>query len=229
MKPVIAMPQTDNDLFKNFMDKRYIASLERAGAAVKIIELDEPDKAVETALECDGLFVPGGADVEPSLYGEERSSKCGKPNPLRDKAEPMLINAFYAADKPVFAVCRGMQIMNAALDGTLYQDIKNHFSAASVIKPTHEINIKNASLLFDIAGKTSARVNSMHHQAVKRCAGLLTVCAESPDGTIEAIEAENKNFFLGVQWHPEQLSRKDRLSKQLFEAFILSCKNTGVN
>lgn len=224
MKPVIAMPQTDKDLFKSFMDKRYIASLERAGATIKRIELNSPEKAVAQALECDGLFIPGGADVEPALYGESRTDKCGKPNPVRDTAEPLLIKAFYNTDKPVLAVCRGVQIMNVALGGTLYQDIKGHFSAASIIKTTHSVKIHKSSRLHSIIGKTIIKINSMHHQAVKACAPPLTVSAVSPDGITEAVEAPDKKFFIDVQWHPEQLSRTDAPSAALFGAFVSECK-----
>ena len=228
MKPVIAMPQTDKDLFKRFMDKRYITSLEHAGATIKRIELSNPGKAVALALECDGLFIPGGADVEPTLYGESRTNKCGKPNPIRDTAEPLLIKAFYDADKPVLAVCRGVQIMNVTFGGTLYQDIKGHFSAASIIRTTHSAKIHKGSLLHAIIGKDTNRVNSMHHQAVKTCAPSLTVSAISPDGIAEAVEAQNKRFFIGVQWHPEQLSHTDAPSSALFAAFVNECKKKRV-
>ncbi|MBQ3603640.1 MAG: gamma-glutamyl-gamma-aminobutyrate hydrolase family protein [Clostridia bacterium] len=226
MKPVIAMPQTDKDLFKGFMDKRYIASLERAGAAVKRINLINPEKAVAAALECDGLFIPGGADVEPALYSESRTDKCGKPNPIRDTVEPMLIKAFYNANKPVFAVCRGVQIMNVTFGGTLYQDIKGHFSAASIIKATHSVKIHKDSLLYSVIGKDIIKINSMHHQAVKFCAPSLIASAMSPDGITEAVEAPDKSFFLGVQWHPEQLSRTDAYSAALFAAFVSECKKS---
>ena len=224
MKPVIAMPQTDKDLFRSFMDKRYIASLERAGATVKRIALENPQSAVAAAMECDGLFVPGGADVEPALYGESRTDKCGKSNPVRDTAEPMLIKAFYNADKPVLAVCRGIQIMNVTFGGTLHQDIKGHFSAASIIRTTHSVKIHKGSLLHTIIGKETIKINSMHHQAVKECASALCISATAPDGIAEAVEATDKKFFLGVQWHPEQISRTDAPSAALFDAFVSECK-----
>lgn len=91
MKPVIAIPQMGNDLFRKYMKSKYAESLERAGADVKWIELEDIGRAVEETLACDGLLLPGGADINPEMYGEEKSEKCGKPNETRDEAEPVML------------------------------------------------------------------------------------------------------------------------------------------
>lgn len=120
----IAMPRMVPNQLLAEAHAKYPESLARAGAEMRWIELDDPEKAVQDALACDGLLLPGGGDIDPKFYGQERIPACGEPNVLRDTAEPLLLRAFLAADKPVLAICRGIQLMNVALGGDLYQDIK---------------------------------------------------------------------------------------------------------
>ena len=120
----IAMPRMVPNQLLAEAHAKYPESLARAGAEMRWIELNDPDKAVQDALACDGLLLPGGGDIDPKFYGQERIPACGEPNVLRDIAEPLLLRAFLAADKPVLAICRGIQLMNVALGGDLYQDIK---------------------------------------------------------------------------------------------------------
>ena len=102
--PVIAIPQMGNDLFRKYMKSKYVQSLERAGAQALWIELDDIDKAIETAANCDGLLLPGGADIAPAMYGQAASEKCGKPNEARDNAEPKILEAFLKTGKPVLGI-----------------------------------------------------------------------------------------------------------------------------
>ena len=124
MSIMIAMPRMSADPELTTAQSKYVESLARAGASVRWVELADPDKAVAVALECAGLLLPGGGDIEPSLFGQERIPACGEPNPLRDAAEPKLLHAFLAAGKPILGICRGIQVLNAFLGGELYQDIK---------------------------------------------------------------------------------------------------------
>lgn len=225
----IAMPQMGNDLFRKYMKSKYVKSLERAGAEVCWIELEEPEKAAEQAAKCDGLLLPGGADVDPVLYGQERIEACGKPNELRDKAEPIILKRFYETGKPIFGICRGIQLINVVFGGTLIQDIKptqkqKHSDFLNRARYTHEVVIKDDSELYNIIGSKNIPVNSMHHQAIDRVADGFKVSAVSDDGFIEAIEKEDYDFFIAVQWHPEHMSKKFDLQQKLFDEFVRKCK-----
>lgn len=226
---IIAMPQMGNDLFRKYMKSKYVKSLERAGAKVRFIELDDPQKAVQQALLCDGLLMPGGADVNPALYGQKITENCGKPNGQRDNAEPLMIKMFAESGKPIFGICRGIQIINVTYGGTLLQDIKGvqkekHADFLNRAHFTHEVEITKDSWLYSAVKSDRIKVNSMHHQAIDRVADGFVVTAKSTDGFIEAIEKENYGFFAAVQWHPEHMSKKDSIQQALFDEFVRECK-----
>lgn len=229
MKPVIGIPQMGNDLFRKYMKRKYTKSLERAGADVRWIELGDTDKAVAQLLACDGLLLPGGADVNPQLYGQEPSEKCGKPNTLRDTAEKKMLEAFLPTNKPIFCICRGVQMLNVFCGGTLHQDIKDtqkcrHSDFGSRGKGCHKVKIFTHTHLSEIFGKEEVLVNSMHHQAADQVGKELTICAVSEDGFIEALEITHHPFCIGVQWHPEHMSQNDPAQQKLFDAFVAACK-----
>ncbi len=229
MSIVIAIPQMGTDLFRKYMKSKYVKSIERAGAEVRWIELDDEETAIKNVLACDGLILPGGADIEPSLYGREREEKCGKPNELRDKYEFLIYNAFVKTNKPILCICRGFQLLNAANGGTLYQDIAeikkcSHSDFLKRAKPIHKITINENTKLSAIFGKTETGVNSLHHQAIEKVGENLTVSAVSEDGFTEAIELKNHPFCIGVQWHPEHMSKKDDLQQSIFNSFVNACK-----
>lgn len=228
MSIVIAIPQMGTDLFRKYMKSKYVKSIERAGATVKWIELDDTEKAIADALSCDGLLLPGGADIEPSLYGREREEKCGKPNELRDKNEFEIFNAFVNTEKPILGICRGFQLINVICGGTLHQDIADikkcsHSDFLKRAKPIHTVSIKENTKLFKIFNKTEVGVNSLHHQAVQNVGENLTVSAISEDGFVEAIELNNHPFCVAVQWHPEHMSKTDSLQQKLFNEFVKAC------
>lgn len=228
MSVTIAIPQMGTDLFRKYMKSKYVKSLERAGAKVKWIELEDTEKAISEALSCDGLLLPGGADIEPSLYGREREEKCGKANLLRDKAEPAIFSEFIKTEKPVFCICRGFQLLNVIYGGTLYQDIgeikkSNHSDFLKRASSVHKITVKEDTLLYNIFSSKSAGVNSLHHQAIENIGKGLVASAVSDDGFIEAIELEAHPFCLGVQWHPEHMSKRDSLEQKLFDKFVEAC------
>lgn len=225
MRVVIAMPRMSTDPEPTVAQSKYIESLARAGAGMRWVELSDPEQAVQDALTCDGLLLPGGGDMDPKFYGQERIPACGEPNLLRDAAEPLLLRAFLAADKPVLGICRGIQVMNAVLGGDLYQDIKpfEHLPHNSHWAKVHTVTVRRGTLLSRILGQDTVLVNSQHHQAVDRVAPGFTLAALSEDGIVEAIEKPDARFCLGVQWHPEWLSDADPAMQSLFDAFVNAC------
>lgn len=225
MRVVIAMPQMSTDPEPTVAQSKYIESLARAGAGMRWVELSDPEQAVQDALTCDGLLLPGGGDMDPKFYGQARIPACGEPNLLRDAAEPLLLRAFLAADKPVLGICRGIQVMNAVLGGDLYQDIKpfEHLPHNDHWAKVHTVTVRRGTLLSRILGQDTVLVNSQHHQAVDRVAPGFTLAALSEDGIVEAIEKPDARFCLGVQWHPEWLSDADPAMQSLFDAFVNAC------
>lgn len=225
MRVVIAMPRMSTDPEPTVAQSKYMESLARAGAGMRWVELNAPEQAVQDALTCDGLLLPGGGDMDPKFYGQERIPACGEPNLLRDAAEPLLLRAFLAADKPVLGICRGIQVMNAVLGGDLYQDIKpfEHLPHNGHWAKVHTVTVRRGTLLSRILGQDTVLVNSQHHQAVDRVAPGFTLAALSEDGIVEAIEKPDAGFCLGVQWHPEWLSDADPAMQSLFDAFVNAC------
>ncbi len=228
MKPIIAIPQMGNDLFRKYMKSKYEKSLISAGATVKWIELEDTEKAVKEALSCDGLLLPGGADINPNLYGEAPTEKCGKPNALRDTGETVIFKAFIETKKPVLAICRGFQLINVLCGGTLYQDIKDeqkckHMDFFSRGCHIHSVKIEKASILYGAFNSDEINVNSMHHQAVNTVGDGLIPTAVSLDGYVEAFEMAEHPFCVGVQWHPEHMAKKSALQQKLFNIFIGKC------
>lgn len=225
MRVVIAMPRMSTDPEPTVAQSKYIESLARAGAGMHWVELSDPEQAVQDALTCDGLLLPGGGDMDPKFYGQARIPACGEPNLLRDAAEPLLLRAFLAADKPVLGICRGIQVMNAVLGGDLYQDIKpfEHLPHNGHWAKVHIVTVRRGTLLSRVLGQDTVLVNSQHHQAVDRVAPGFTLAALSEDGIVEAIEKPDARFCLGVQWHPEWLSDADPAMQGLFDAFVNAC------
>lgn len=229
MKPTIAIPQMGSDFFRKYMKSKYRKSLKRAGAEVRWIELEDTDRAIAEMLECDGLLLPGGADVGPELYGQQPSEKCGKPNTLRDTAEKAMIAAFIPTGKPVLGICRGAQMLNVCLGGTLYQDIKDtqkckHSDFFSRARSSHAVDITEGSRLHGLLATSHADVNSIHHQAIDKVGDGLTVCAVSSDGFVEGVEMPEHPFCVAVQWHPEHMSAKSEQQRKLFDGFVAACR-----
>ncbi len=229
MTPVIGIPQMGTDLFRKYMKSKYASSLVRAGAAVRWIELEDVDAAVAAALECDGLLLPGGADVDPCLYGQEPKPECGKPNVIRDVAEPKLLEAFLPTGKPILAICRGVQLLNVYFGGTLHQDISKiqvckHADFLKKNKGSHTVKILPRTKLQKILGCAPILVNSLHHQAIDQLGPGLAVSAVSEDGFIEGAEVFLHPFCVGVQWHPEHMSNYVPAQQRLFNEFVAACR-----
>lgn len=216
------------------MGQRYVRVLTEAGAVPWVIPLLDGDEATLRCIydRLDGVFLTGGVDVGPERYGEARQPVCGRTDPPRDWTELTLIRWAAADHKPVLGVCRGMQAINVAHGGTLYQDL--HVQYPDAIKhdyfPTangpsrdalvHEVRVDPGSRLGRVLGVGRSAVNSMHHQGVKELAPGLVASAFAPDGLVEGVEGANGHFLIGVQWHPEELAGAHPPMRRLFAAFV---------
>ena len=224
MEPVIGIPQMGNDPFRIYMKSKYARSLRQTGANVRWIPLDGSKSSIASLLECDGLLLPGGPDIEPCRYSQQKSGLCGKTNPRRDEAEWKILAAFLPTKKPVLCICRGLQMLNVFLGGTLHQHIPGHSDFKSRGRGFHEVTIIPGSRLAQIIGTPKMFVNSLHHQAIDSTGEKLAICAISQDGIAEAVVHTEHPFCIGVQWHPEHMYRKDLSQRKLFEAFLNACK-----
>lgn len=177
---------------------------------------DSTDLIREYAREIDGLILTGGDDIDPELYGEQKEKACGVVHRLRDEFEIALTRETVLAEKPVLGICRGMQVINVTLGGTLWQDIDvtNHADTSCSVT-SHEVRL--AGRMRDIIGQNSIRTNSYHHQSVKKLGTGLTAVAFSADGHIEAVWGKDYSFLCGVQWHPEM--DRDECSVKIIRAF----------
>ncbi len=187
------------------------------------------DNVKEVVDMLDGLVMPGGADVEPSLYGEERLPECGMSMLTDDNYDIALIRECVAQGKPILAICRGMQILNVAFGGTLYQDIPSqygkdvfHSMYEGGIENFHIVKMAEDSHLAGIFGATEVRTNSSHHQAVKDLAEGFRIVGRALDGTVEAMENEDGSI-LCTQWHPERMQDEERF-RNLFRVFVDKCR-----
>lgn len=215
----------------------YEESVRRAGGEPWILDptAHRPADVIRTAA---GLLLAGGGDVHPSTYGEAAHPTFSTAEPGRDEYELELIRHALERDLPIFAICRGIQVLNVARGGTLVQDIPTELPAAlehtlpvpphEAVALAHEIWVEKGSRLSTLSGERggetgSHEVNSRHHQAVKVLGKGLVTTAVAPDGVIEAIEDPTRRFCLGVQWHPENFYRTGEF-RSLFEGFVRACK-----
>jgi putative glutamine amidotransferase len=211
----------------------YCEALEEAGAAPVVLPVSTNKELLDIYIEkCDGVMVIGGPDIDPVYFGEKNMPYNGDISPYRDVMELELVKKAVLKNKPVLGICRGAQIINVAMGGTLYQDIHaqikdrelmQHSQSAPTWYATHEVAVKKASFLGEVFKAEKASVNSFHHQSVKDVAPDFEVTAWSEDGIIEAIEYNKNSFALGVQWHPEHLWKQDNLHRELFKKFINIC------
>jgi len=216
------------------MGQKYVRVLTTAGALPWLIPLltDDRDSLRAIYEHCDGIFLTGGVDVDPSNYGEERTSYCGATDTARDWTELNLIRWCLADGKPLFGVCRGIQAINVACGGTLYQDLAEQFpgSIRHDYFPTstqfsrdflaHPVSVDPDTRLGRLLAARELAVNSMHHQGVRRLARGLRPSVFAPDGLIEGFEGEGAQFLVGVQWHPEELADRNESMHRLFSAFV---------
>lgn len=220
-----------------FLRARYIRAIEEVGGIPLILPL-VADRAARNRLlhDVDGLLLTGsGPDLPPALYGERQRYSFRVMSERRSTFELEMVRLARKADLPVLGICGGMQTINVACGGSLFQDISSQFANPlqhRQPKPattlSHAVTIAPGSLLRRVMRTVTLRVNSSHHQSVKAVAPSLVASAVASDGIIEAIESPAHRFFLGIQWHPEFLFDRYRLHRRLFEAFLRAAsRRTG--
>jgi putative glutamine amidotransferase len=237
-RPVIGIPTQTLEAIPDelprcwLMSQRYVHMLVSVGAVPWIVPLLDDEATLRRIYDqVDGVFLPGGVDMDPASYGEERHELCGRTDPPRDHVELAFTRWALEDGKPVFGVCRGMQVINVAAGGTLYQDcgeqvpgaIKHdYFPGAGWARDylAHEIRLAPDTRLRRVFGADTVMVNSMHHQGIRTVGEGLVPSAHSPDGLLEALEGSGDAFLVGVQWHPEMLMDTDPGTLRLFEEFI---------
>ncbi len=235
-KPLIGiLPLYDSNKKSIWMYPGYPEGIIAAGGIPVILSILNRDEDIEAIADrLDGFVFSGGQDVDPQHYGEALLKYSNEIYPPRDRLELRLLRAVMDRNKPIFGVCRGLQLFNVALGGTLYQDINKQFNRELPIQhfqqnnyefPVHEVMVNKKSRLYEIIGMEMIRVNSMHHQAIARLAPQLTAVAFSRDGLVEAVEIDGLAFGLAVQWHPEFLWRDDKNTLRVLQAFVAACRD----
>ena len=235
IKPLVGVSGSiDAEERKQYIPRVYLRSLLKAGVIPVLLSVDMDTKQIKSCLSrLDGVMLSGGSDLDPALFGEEPLPETSRISTIRDQLEIRLVREAYSLSMPVFAICRGIQTLNVALGGSLYQDLPTQYASpdgkqvilhnqqASAKETSHRVAFPMGSPLHAIFAKDSIKVNSLHHQAIKAVAAPLTVCAYAEDGVIEAVYDANKPFVWGVQWHPERLAA----GTPLFTAFSRACQD----
>jgi putative glutamine amidotransferase len=226
---VTASIRPDGDTSRVRLTAAYVTALESAGLIPLIVPPLSSGLAADAVLDSvSGLVLTGGEDVDPARYGEERHEKVRSVNAARDATEAALVTAAKARGMPVLAICRGIQILNVALGGTLVQDISSqcetdiaHDEDGPRDSRSHEIVIERGSLIATAIGTERCTVNSFHHQSVKDVADGMRITARSPDGIVEGIESVDDDWWvMAVQWHPEEMNNSpEPWDRGLFKAF----------
>jgi putative glutamine amidotransferase len=212
----------------------YFGGVEQAGGLPSLLPLTDDPACWEAYCQgFDGFVFTGGQDVAPSYFSQEKLPQCGYQSPERDAQELFMLRRLRELDKPVLGICRGLQAINVALGGTLYQDLPTQHPSQVVHRqtmpfdlPHHQVEIFENSMLRSLVGHAHLSVNSMHHQAVWEVAPGLSVAAAAPDGIVEALELPGARFFLGVQWHPEHMWQSYDSGKRIFQGLVDACRTT---
>ncbi|QEK13675.1 gamma-glutamyl-gamma-aminobutyrate hydrolase family protein [Crassaminicella thermophila] len=241
MKPIIGITtfwENRPQKLYNLVSYHYIRSVHMAGGIPILIPLmDDKIAGYEYIKSIDGLILSGGEDISPIVYGENPIEQVKL---ICDERDGFEINLFLEALKnnlPILGICRGIQIMNVALGGTLYQDIHaqrentlGHYPKDTPVHNLyHQVHVKNESKIYNVFRQNEIRVNSFHHQAIKEIGNELIETAWAADGIIEAVEHIHKKFVVGVQWHPEDLTVHHPIFLKLFKALIEASKKQKGN
>jgi putative glutamine amidotransferase len=219
------------------MSQRYFQAATAVGGVPWMIPLlDDLETLREIYDRLDGVLIPGGVDIDPINFGEEKRAECGVVDAARDRVELQLARWAAADKKPILGLCRGLQVINVALGGTLYQDITAEKPGA--LKHdcfpnegyrrdhrAHDVALSAGSRLRAAFDAPAIAVNSMHHQGIRDLAPALVPAGVAPDGLIEGIESSNGHFLVGVQWHPEVYESTDAPTRRLFANFIAAARS----
>lgn len=225
------IPLVDEGRDSLWMLPGYMNGIRAAGGLPVMLPLESEESALDQfCAMCDGILLTGGHDVSPELYGQERLPVCGATSPQRDRMEVGILKRAMEAEKPVLGICRGIQLINAMLGGTLWQDLPSQRPSAITHQqrppydaPAHSVTLLKDTPLSAMLACDTLDVNSYHHQAIRRLAEPLQPMALSPDGLVEAVWHPQHRFLWGVQWHPEFSYRSDPAELKIFEAFVRAC------
>ena len=229
MKPIVGvMPLWDDEKESIWMLPGYMEGINQAGGLPVIFPFSTDEAELDQLMSlCDGFLFTGGHDVSPDLYHEDPLPGLVTCCRKRDDLEKIVLRKAIEADKPILGICRGIQFINAALGGTLYQDLPtqypskiNHHQNPPYDAPIHNVTLAAESPLQECLKVEQLSVNSYHHQAVKTTAPGLKVMAASPDGITEAVYKPDHRFLWAVQWHPEFSYQTDANSMKIFRAFV---------
>ena len=234
-KPIIGIGSdvktTPGKRDRAFVYTTYVEALRRAGA-IPVIIPPQPENAADLMEELDGIVLAGGFDCDPALYGEEPHPSVEPMDPRRQNNDLTLATLAHKRGVPTLGICLGLQVMNVAAGGTLMQDINSavetdieHASDPSN-RARHGVIVENGTKLASIIGAGEKVVNSSHHQAIKDVADGFRVTAHAPDGIVEGLEDPSHPFYVGVQWHPEDMNG-ERTASSLFGAFIDAARAYG--
>ena len=243
MKPIIgiscsmgqniySMTMENRPQLQHRMNDTYVNAVLKAGGIPVILPNLEDTALIPELMEClSGILLSGGGDVDPALFGQRATGHLGSVTPRRDTFELALAKyVLEKTEKPVLGICRGIQVMNVAMGGSLHIDLPEDGKLCHSLdmyprnSVTHDVRVAENTRMETIMGGTAGRVNSFHHQAVKRAAdGFLVSAWSVPDDVVEAMELPGDRFVVGVQWHPEELLQR-REARKLFESFIDAAK-----
>ena len=232
MKPMIGVsPLVDIERESLWMLPGYFHGIQQAGGLPVMLPLEEDDRTIRQIVSTyDGFLFTGGQDVSPGLYHEKSLGKTVEVCPPRDQMELKLLKMAVKEDKPILGICRGIQFINVAFGGTLYQDLPVQFKSAvkhhqnpPYNRPAHIVTLIPDTPLYDFLQEKTIAVNSCHHQAIKDLAKPLSAMAISEDGLIEAVYLKDCKFLWAVQWHPEFSLKTEPTSTRIFEKFVGAC------
>ena len=232
-RPVIGLiPLVDESRDSFWMLPGYLNGIARAGGIGVMLPLTDSNEDIEEILSrFDGFLFTGGHDVAPVVYGQEMLDICGDLCPGRDAMEEKLLMGALKCNKPVLGICRGIQLMNAVLGGTLYQDLPtqfpsetNHRMAAPYGRPEHPVTILPGTPFAELGIPEEIGVNSCHHQGILTLSAQMEPMAQSPDGLVEAAYIPGQKYACAVQWHPEFFPVEDEISGIIFKSFVDACK-----
>lgn len=230
-KPIVGVtPLVDYQRESLWMLPGYFEGIEQAGGVPFMLPLETNEDTLEQLVDmCNALLITGGQDVSGEVYGcsAADSKLIGEISPERDAQERTLIKLAMDREIPILGICRGIQIINSVLGGTLWQDLPTqhpskttHFGGKQHDAPAHKVTVLENTPLAAYIGDGELAVNSYHHQAIKDLAPSLDAMAISEDGLVEAVWCPTKYFLWGIQWHPEFSFKIDDASRKIFEAFI---------
>jgi putative glutamine amidotransferase len=237
MRPVIGIPcysterpDTRRPLYGN--NQTYVQAVIRVGGAPMLIPPGDPEMLAAIYARLDGLLLSGGGDVDPAFFGEQAIPECDPPERERDEAEIALTQLALADGLPILGICRGMQLLNIACGGSLYQDIpkqrptklRHNCRGEERNFVAHTISVQPGSRVAAALGKTTEGVNSFHHQSVKEPGAGIKVVGVAKDGIAEALEMPSYPFVVAVQYHPEAMDETHESSQRLFAAFVQACR-----